>query len=50
MVSTSMVTQRKAVEATALQDICPNLIAPDLVIVKPMASISGFITYKQNVA
>lgn len=28
-----------------LQEICPNLIAPELVIVKPMASISGFITY-----
>ncbi len=28
----------------------PNLIAYDLVIVQPMSSMSGFITYKKNVA
>lgn len=28
----------------------PNLIAPDLVIVSPMSSISGFIAYRHNVA
>ena len=28
----------------------PDLIAFDLVIVQPMASITGYISYKQNVA